>query len=103
MIARIGDGILCVDCEHPAGSELSISSALGGGESPEDSGDHFVVILEGIVVASRWSVASGSVVIIVVRLFSLELLSQAEAVLHLLLGIFWRGHGPSRIFLYFSS
>ena len=65
-IARVGDGVFRVDGEHPTGGELPISSALGGGEALEDSGDHFVVILEGVVVASRWSAAFGSVVIVVV-------------------------------------
>ena len=46
------------------------------------------MILEGVVVAPRWSVVSSSVVVVVVQLFSLELLSQAEAVLHLMLAIF---------------
>ena len=45
------------------------------------------MILEGIVIAPRWSVASGSVVGVVVQLFVLELLSQAEAVLHLVPGV----------------
>ena len=45
------------------------------------------MILEGVVVAPRWSVASSSVVVVVVWFFSLELLSQAEAVLHLMLGV----------------
>ena len=85
MIARVSDGVFCVDGEHPAGSELPISSALGGGEAPEDGGDHFVMILKGVVVVPRWSAASGSVVIVVVRLFGLELLCQAEVVLHLVL------------------
>ena len=49
-IARVGDSVLCVDGEHPAGGEFSISSVLNGGEAFEDSGDHFVVILEGVVV-----------------------------------------------------
>ena len=52
-IARVGDGVFCIDGKHPAGSELSISSALGGGEAPENSGDHFVMILEGVVVVPR--------------------------------------------------
>ena len=69
------------------GGELSLSSALGGGEAPEDGGNHLVMILEGIVVAPRWSAASGSIVVVVVRLFFLELLSQAEVVLHLMLGV----------------
>ena len=67
------------------GGELSISSALGGGEAPEDSGDHFVMILEGVVVVPRWSVTSGSVVVVIILLFGLKLLSQAKAVLHLVL------------------
>ena len=87
-IAGVGDDVFRINGEHPAGGELLISSALGGGEAPEDGGDHLIVILEDIVVAPRWSVASGSVVVVVVRLFGLELLSQAEAVLHLMLGIF---------------
>ena len=45
------------------------------------------MILEGIVVVPRWLAASGSVVVVVVQLFSLELLSQAKAVLHLVLAI----------------
>ena len=65
-IARVGDGIFCIDGEHPTGSELPISSVLGGGEAPEDGGDHFVVILEGVVVAPRWSVAFGSIVVVVI-------------------------------------
>ena len=74
-IARVGDGIFYVDSEHPAGGELSISFGFSGGKAPEYGGDHFVVILEGVVVVPRWSVASGSIVVDVVRLFSLELLS----------------------------
>ena len=53
MIARVGDGVFHVDGEHPTGGELLISSALGGGEASEDSGDHFVMILEGVVVVPR--------------------------------------------------
>ena len=49
-IARVGDSIFCVDSKHPMSGELLISSALGGGEAPEDSGDHFVMIVEGIIV-----------------------------------------------------
>ena len=49
-IARVGDGVFCINGEHPADGELPISSALGGSEALEDSGDHFVVILEGVVV-----------------------------------------------------
>ena len=65
-IARVGGGIFRVDGEHPTGGELSIPSALGGSEAPEDSGDHLVMIREGIVVAPRWSVASGFIVVVVV-------------------------------------
>ena len=86
-IAGVGDGVFRVDGEHPTGSELPISSALNGDEALEDGGYHFVVILEGVVVVPRWSVASSFVVAVVVRLFSLELLSQAEAFLHLMLAI----------------
>ena len=74
-IAGVGDSIFCVDSKHPAGSELLISSALGGGEAPEDSGDHFVMILEGVVVVPKWSATSDSVVAVVFLLFGLELLS----------------------------
>ena len=87
-VARVGVSVFRVDGEHPAGGELPISSVLGGGEAPEDGGDHFVVILKGVVVAPRWSAASGSVVVVVVQLFSLELLSQAKAVLHRMLVVF---------------
>ena len=45
------------------------------------------MVLEGIVIAPRWSAASSSVVAVIVWLFSLELLSQAKAVLHLMLGV----------------
>ena len=75
VIARVGGGIFRIDGEHLTGGEFLFSSALGGGEAPEDSGDHLAVILEGIVVSPRWLAASGSVVVVVVRLFSLKLLS----------------------------
>ena len=78
---------MCVDGKHPVGNEFSISSALGGGEAPEDSGDHFVMILEVIIVVPRWSVTSGSIVVVVILLFGLELLSQAKVVLHLVLAV----------------
>ena len=52
-IAGVGDGVFCVDGEHPTGGEFLISSVLGGDKAPEDSGDHFVMILEGIVVVPR--------------------------------------------------
>ena len=45
------------------------------------------MVLEGIVIAPRWSATSGSVVGVVVQLFVLELFSQTEAVLHLVLGV----------------
>ena len=45
------------------------------------------MILEGNVVVPRWSAASGSIVVVVVQRFSLELLSQAEVVLHLVLAV----------------
>ena len=90
-IARVSGGVFRSDGEHPLCRELPFSSALGGGVAPKDGGDHLVMILEGIVVASRWPAASGSIVVVFVRLFGLELLSQAEAVLHLMLGIFVEG------------
>ena len=65
-IAGVGGGIFCVDGKHPVGSELPFSSALGGGEAPEDGGDHLVMILEGIVIAPRWLVASSAIVVVVV-------------------------------------
>ena len=39
----------------------------------------------------RWSAASGSVIVVIVQLFSLELFSQAEAVLHLVLAVLVEG------------
>ena len=90
-IAGVGDSVFRVDGEHPAGGELPISSALDSGEALEDGGDHLVVILEGVVVVPRWSTASGSVIVVIVLLFSLELLSQAKAVLHLVLAILVEG------------
>ena len=80
-------GVFHSDSEHPSNDELLFSSALSGGEAPEDGGDHLVMILEGIVVPSRWSVTSSSVVVVIVWLFGLEFLSQAEVILHLMLGI----------------
>ena len=49
------------------------------------------MILEGVVVVRRWSAASGSIVVVVVWLFSLELLRQAELVLHLMLAVLVEG------------
>ena len=91
MIAGVGDGVFCIDGEHPVGGELSISSTLDGGEPPKDSGNNFVMILEGIVVVPRWSATSSSVVIVVILLFGLELLSQAKTVLHLVLAVLVEG------------
>ena len=66
VIAGVGDSIFCVDSEHPAGGELPISFGFGRGEAPEDGGDHLVMILEGIVVAPRWSAASNSIIGVVI-------------------------------------
>ena len=74
-IAGVGDGNFCIDGEHLEGSELPISCTLSGIEAPKDSGNHFVMILESVVVIPKWSAASSSVVVVVVRLFCLELLS----------------------------
>ena len=49
------------------------------------------MILEVIVVVPRWSATSGSIVVVVILLFGLELLSQAKAVLHLVLAILMEG------------
>ena len=74
-IARVGGGVFRIDGEHMTGGELPFSSTIGGGEAPKDGGDYLVVILEDIVIAPRWSAASGSIVVVVVWLFGLELLS----------------------------
>ena len=71
--------------------ELPFSSALGGGEAPEDGGDHLIVLLEGIVIAPRWSATSGSIIGVVVQLFVLEFLGQAEAVFHFVFGVLVEG------------
>ena len=68
--------------------KLPFPLTLSGGEAPEDGGDHLVMILEGIIITARWSVASSPVIVVVVRLFGLEFLSQAKAILHLMLGVF---------------
>ena len=86
-IAGVGGGIFRSDGEHPPCGELSFSSALGGGEAPKDGGDHLVVVLEGIVVAPRWSATSSFIVGVIVQLLVLELPSRAEAVLHLMLDV----------------
>ena len=90
-IAGVSDSVYCVDGEHPAGGEFSISSILDGGKAPEDSGGQFVVILEGVIIVPRWLATSGSVIIIVVLLFGLELISEAKVVLHLVLAILVEG------------
>ena len=48
------------------------------------------MILEGVVVP-RWSATSGSIVVVIVFLLGLELLSQAKAVLHLVLAVLVEG------------
>ena len=65
---------------------------VNGGKALKDSGDHFVMILEGVIVVPRWSTTSGFIVIVVV-LFGLELLSQAKVVLHLVLTVLVDGAG----------
>ena len=85
-IAGVGDSILCVDGEHPAGGELSIPSAFVGGGTPEDGGDHLVVVLEGVIIIPMWSAFSVPTIIIVV-LFLLEVLSQTKAIFHLVFGV----------------
>ena len=65
VIIGVGGGVFCSDGEHPPCGELLLSSALSGGEAPKDGGDHLVVVLEGIVVAPRWSAAFGSIIGIV--------------------------------------
>ena len=45
------------------------------------------MVLKGIVVAPRWSATSSSIVGVVVEPLVLELLSQTNAVLHLVFGI----------------
>ena len=103
VIAGVGGGVFHSDGEHPPCGELPFSSTFSGGEAPEDGGDHLVVVLEGIVVAPMWSAISNSIVGVVVQVLVLELLSQAEAVLHLVLGVLVKRARPSRIFWYCSS
>ena len=64
-IAGVGGDVFRIDGEHLASGELPFSSALGGGEAPEDGGDHLVRILEGIVIAPRWSTASSAIIVVV--------------------------------------
>jgi len=90
-IAGVGDSVFCVDSEHLAGGEFLISSVLDGREAPKDSGDHFVMIPKSVVAVPKWSVTSVSIVVVIVLLFGLELLSQAKAVLHLVLAILVEG------------
>ena len=87
VIAGVCGGVFRSDGEHPPCGELSFSSTFSGGEAPKDGGDHLVVVLEGIVVAPRQSAISSSIIGIVVQLLVLELLSQTEAVLHLVFGV----------------
>ena len=63
---------------------LPFSSALVGGKASKDGGDHLVMILKGIIIAPRWSVASIPIGV-VIQLLVLELLGQAKAVFHLML------------------
>jgi hypothetical protein len=49
------------------------------------------VILEGVIVVPRWLATFGSIVVVVVLLFGLELFSQAKPVLHLMLAILVEG------------
>ena len=90
-IAEVSCGVFRSEGEHPPGGELPFSSAFGGGEAPEDGGDHLVVVLEGIVIVPRWSATSDSVIGVIVQLLVLELLNQAEAVLHLMSGVLVEG------------
>ena len=89
--AGVGGDIFRSDGEHPPGGEISFSSALGGGEAPEDGGDHLIVILEGIVIAPRWSATSVPAIGVLVQLFVLELHGQTEAVFHLVFGVLVEG------------
>ena len=49
------------------------------------------MILECVVVVLGWSAAFGSTVVVIVFLFVLEFLSQAKAVLHLVLSVLMEG------------
>ena len=49
------------------------------------------MVLESIVIAPRWSAASIPAVGVVVELFILELLGQAEVVFHLVFGVLVEG------------
>ena len=68
------------------GGELPFPSALVGGKTPKDGGDHLVMVLESIIIIPRWS-ASSIPSIVVVVLFLLELLSQSEVVFHLVFDV----------------
>ena len=65
-IAGVSGGVFRSDGEHPPSGELSFSSALGGGEAPKDGGNHLVMVLEGVVIAPRWSAASTPAVAVVI-------------------------------------
>ena len=64
-IAGVGGDVFRSDSEHPTSGELPFSSALGGGEALEDGGNHLVVVLEGIVIAPRWSASTVPVGIVI--------------------------------------
>ena len=64
-VAGVSSGIFYGDGEHPLCGQLPFSSALGGGEALEDGGDHLVMVLEGIVIAPRWSATSIPAVVVV--------------------------------------
>ena len=49
------------------------------------------MILEGIAIAPRWSAASVPTIGVVVELFVLEFLGQAEAIFHLVFGVLVEG------------
>ena len=73
------------------GQRASILFCSRWREASEDGGDHLVMFLESIVIAPRWSAASGSIVGVVVQLFVLELLGQAEVVFYIMFGILVKG------------
>ena len=75
---------------HSSGGELPFPFALVGGETPEDGGDHLVMVLEGIIIIPRWSASSVPTIVVVV-LFLLELLSQTKAIFHLVFGVLVQG------------
>ena len=58
VIDGVSGGVFHSNREHPPCCELSLSSALSGGEAPKDGGDHLIVVLKGIVVVPQLSAAS---------------------------------------------